>query len=125
MEAPFDLLTYVSLVGALLVVVKCYIGECHKTKAFLYDVAFAHAEQKEDGACSACVVVPSRRFFALQKRKIPVCERSHPSDEEGRRPLAFLYMNDTTHEEVSYEKVAVCIIGNGCFIERLQPQRAD
>ncbi|BDG47476.1 MULTISPECIES: hypothetical protein [Parageobacillus] len=89
MEAPFDLLAYVSLVGALLVVVKCYIGEYRKTKAFLYDVTFAHAERKKDGACCAYAVVPFRRVFALQKRKIPVRERSHPSDEEGRRPLAF------------------------------------
>ncbi|ALF10642.1 hypothetical protein [Parageobacillus thermoglucosidasius] len=89
METPFDLLTYVSLVGALLVVVKCYIGEYRKTKAFLYNMAFTHAEREKDGACCAAATAPFRRFFASQKRKIPVHERSRPSDEEGRRPLAF------------------------------------
>jgi hypothetical protein len=89
-EAPFDLLTYVSLVGTLLVIVKCYIAEYRQTKAFLYDVALAHLEQERDCPCCTGAIVPLRRFFTSQKRKIPVREQSsHSSDKEGRRPLLF------------------------------------
>jgi hypothetical protein len=89
MEAPFDLLAYVSLVGALLVVVKCYIGEYRKTKAFLYDVTLSRAEGRKEKSYDAGAIAPLCRVFIRKRRKIPVRERSHQTDEEGRRPRLF------------------------------------
>ncbi|MED4970342.1 hypothetical protein [Parageobacillus toebii] len=89
MEAPFDLLTYVSLVSALLVVMRCYITEYRQTKAFLYDVTLARAEREKDHVYFTRAMTPLRRIFTPQKRKIPVREHSYQSDEEGRRPLLF------------------------------------
>ena len=90
MEAPFDLLTYVSLVGTLLVIVKCYIAEYRQTKAFLYDVKLAHVAERKDDRCVAGAIVPLCRVFIRKRRKVPVRERSHQTDEEGRRPRLFL-----------------------------------
>jgi hypothetical protein len=90
MEAPFDLLAYVSLVGALFVVVKCYIGEYRKTKAFLYDVTLSCVAGKKDERYAAGTIAPLCRIFIRKRRKIPVRERSHQTDEEGRRPRLFL-----------------------------------
>ncbi|MFC4184316.1 hypothetical protein [Saccharococcus thermophilus] len=86
MEAPFDLLAYVSLVGALLVVVKCYIGEYRKTKAFLYDVTLSYVAGKKDERYASGAMVPLCRVFVRKRRKIPIRERSRQTDEEGRRP---------------------------------------
>ncbi|WP_199426564.1 hypothetical protein [Thermaerobacillus caldiproteolyticus] len=127
METPVDILTYLPLVSALFVAMKCYITQHRQTKAFLYDVALGYFEQEVDSGYRFCLFFPACRFFTSRQRKIPARERSHVSDEEGSRLLVCSFINETNKEAVDAyeEKMDFLFARDRGIVEWLQPQCAD
>ncbi|MBB6284270.1 hypothetical protein [Geobacillus subterraneus] len=84
MEAPIELLSYMSLVGVLLVIVKGYMGIRRVTKSLSYGSALTAIRECRAGAATGFIALPSRPPFSLQRRKIPIRERTNRTDEDGR-----------------------------------------
>ncbi|ABO67072.1 MULTISPECIES: hypothetical protein [Geobacillus] len=84
MEAPIELLWYMSLVGVLFVIVKGYMGIHRVTKSLSYESAWTTVREYRAGAATGFVALPSRPLFLPQRRKIPIRERTNRTDEDGR-----------------------------------------
>ncbi|WP_027410301.1 hypothetical protein [Anoxybacteroides tepidamans] len=87
METPFDLLPYLSLFSALLVAMKCYVTQYQKNKVFLEQMLFYDVDARGQHRDDRVTSFPIHRLFVSKQRKVPARERSHVSDEEGRRLL--------------------------------------
>ncbi|CUA80377.1 hypothetical protein Ga0061060_10956 [Anoxybacillus suryakundensis] len=89
-EFSFDMFTYVSLLSVFVVAMTCYVTRQANHVIFVERfVAYG-----EDGCAKlndAYRHMPFHtRFIMFQQRKIPINERSHASDEEGRTLLVCL-----------------------------------
>ncbi|AGT32142.1 hypothetical protein M493_09400 [Geobacillus genomosp. 3] len=84
MEAPIDLLAYMSLVGALWIIMKGYMGVHRATKSLFYEPTLASVREREAAGGVKRAALPSRPLFLPQRRKIPVRERANRTDEDGR-----------------------------------------
>ncbi|MFC0296542.1 hypothetical protein [Geobacillus jurassicus] len=84
MEAPIDLLVYMSLVGALWIIMKGYMGAQRTARSLFYEPALASVREREAGGGAERAALPWRPLFLPQRRKIPVRERASRADEDGR-----------------------------------------
>ncbi len=84
MEAPVDLLMYMSLVGALWIIMKGYMGAHRTAKSLFYEPALASVREREAAGGAERAALPWRPLFLPQRRKIPVREQTSRTDEDGR-----------------------------------------
>ncbi|NNU84661.1 hypothetical protein ETC05_12765 [Geobacillus sp. BMUD] len=84
MEAPIDLLVYMSLVGALWIIMKGHMGARRMAGSLFYEPALAAVREHEAEGGAKRAVLPSRPLFLPQRRKIPIRERTSRADEDGR-----------------------------------------
>ncbi|AMQ20618.1 hypothetical protein [Geobacillus sp. JS12] len=84
MEAPIDLLVYMSLVGALWIIMKGHMSARRMAGSLFYEPALASVREREAGGGAERAALPWRPLFLPQRRKIPVRERTSRTDEDGR-----------------------------------------
>jgi len=84
MEAPIELLSYMSLVGVLFVIVKGYMGIHRVAKSLSYESSLTAVREHQAEASTDFIALPSRPLFLPQRRKIPVREQTNRTDEDGR-----------------------------------------
>ncbi|BBW96280.1 hypothetical protein ACPVTF_09055 [Geobacillus icigianus] len=84
MEAPIELFVYMSLVGALWMIVKGHKGARRRAASLFCEPMLASVREQGANGSAMGAALPSRPLFLPRRRKIPMREQASRTDEDGR-----------------------------------------